>query len=543
METILLIVVLFLLCILIILVILFRGKGSADLPTLQNKVDGLQSGLSKLEGSFKEDFRANREENATISKDNRVELNNTLKDFNVELSRTLQNITEQTQNALKEINKTLADKVDALVLRIDENNTTNREALAARLKDFSLEQRTKFDDLRHEQKELTAKTAEQLEKLTLKIEEKLNTLNNQAQVDTQKMREALGNAFKDFQQAFDKNVQSFNDLQREKFTQLEAKQNELVKNTEGKLESIRITVEEKLEKTLSERLGQSFDNVGKQLIEVQKGLGEMQTLAQDVGGLKRVLSNVKMRGGIGEVQLAMLLEQILAPEQFEANVKTKASSGDLVEFAIKLPGRDDNNKHVWLPIDAKFPKDVYEQLQTAYDLGDLIQIDIAQKNLENTIKKMARDIRDKYIDPPNTTDFGIMFLPFEGIYAEVVRKASLLEDLQRNYKIVVTGPTTLAAILNSLQMGFKTLAIQRRSSEVWNILGAVKQEFENFGGILQKAQNNFQTGLNQLDDVMGKRTRAIQRKLRSVESLNDVEARSILPEISETEISDDDDQS
>jgi DNA recombination protein RmuC len=308
---------------------------------------------------------------------------------------------------------------------------------------------------------------------------------------------------------------------KNKFTDLTEGQSKLVQQTEKKLEQMRETVDEKLQKTLNERLGQSFEAVGKQLEAVQVGLGEMKTLANDVGGLKKVLSNVKMRGGIGEVQLAMLLEQILAPEQYAANVKTKQNSADIVEFAIKLPGRDDNNKQVWLPIDAKFPKDVYEQLQTAYDTSDLPQIEIAQKNLEQTIKKMAKDISDKYIDPPNTTDFGILFLPFEGIYAEVVRKASLLEDLQRNYKIVVTGPSTLAAILNSLQMGFKTLAIQKRSGEVWKVLGNVKTEFEKFGGLIEKAQGNIQNGLKQLDEVVGVRTRAIQRQLRDVEVLND----------------------
>ena len=308
---------------------------------------------------------------------------------------------------------------------------------------------------------------------------------------------------------------------KNKFTDLTEGQSKLVQETEKKLEQMRETVDEKLQKTLNERLGQSFEAVGKQLEAVQVGLGEMKTLAGDVGGLKKVLSNVKMRGGIGEVQLAMLLEQILAPEQYSANVKTKQNSADIVEFAIKLPGRDDNNKQVWLPIDAKFPKDVYEQLQTAYDTSDLPQIEIAQKNLEQTIKKMAKDISDKYIDPPNTTDFGILFLPFEGIYAEVVRKASLLEDLQRNYKIVVTGPSTLAAILNSLQMGFKTLAIQKRSGEVWKVLGNVKTEFEKFGGLIEKAQGNIQNGLKQLDEVVGVRTRAIQRQLRDVEILND----------------------
>ena len=311
---------------------------------------------------------------------------------------------------------------------------------------------------------------------------------------------------------------------KNKFTDLTEGQSKLVQQTEKKLEQMRETVDEKLQKTLNERLGQSFEAVGKQLEAVQLGLGEMKTLANDVGGLKKVLSNVKMRGGIGEVQLAMLLEQILAPEQYAANVKTKQNSADIVEFAIKLPGRDDNNKQVWLPIDAKFPKDVYEQLQTAYDASDLPEIEAAQKNLEQTIKKMAKDISDKYLDPPNTTDFAILFLPFEGIYAEVVRKASLLEDLQRNYKIIVTGPSTLAAILNSLQMGFKTLAIQKRSGEVWKVLGNVKTEFEKFGGLIEKAQGNIQNGLKQLDEVVGVRTRAIQRQLRDVEILNDAPA-------------------
>ncbi|PKO95195.1 MAG: DNA recombination protein RmuC, partial [Bacteroidetes bacterium HGW-Bacteroidetes-9] len=280
--------------------------------------------------------------------------------------------------------------------------------------------------------------------------------------------------------------------------------------------------------------------VGKQLESVQKGLGEMQTLAQDVGGLKRVLSNVKMRGGFGEVQLSMLLEQVLAPEQYEANVKTKKSSSDVVEFAIKLPGKDDITGNVWLPVDAKFPREAYEQLQSAYDSNDLLQIEASQKILEATIKKMAKDISDKYIDPPFTTDFAIMFLPFEGIYAEVVRKASLLEELQRTYKVIVTGPTTLAAILNSLQMGFRTLAIQKRSSEVWKILGAVKKEFENFGGMLEKAQKNIRVASDQIDEVMGKRTRAIQRKLKDVEVLGDAETQLLLPDSGEADAGDED---
>jgi DNA recombination protein RmuC len=375
---------------------------------------------------------------------------------------------------------------------------------------------------------------------TLKEDFRLNREENSklAKDNRTELMQTLTTTFRGFQETFDKNVEAFNNLQREKFGQMEEKQNKLIEGTEKKLEEMRVTVDEKLQKTLNERLGQSFELVGKQLESVQKGLGEMQTLAQDVGGLKKVLGNVKMRGGIGEVQLGMLLEQILAPEQYAANVRTKARSREIVEYAIKLPGRDEENTQVWLPIDSKFPKDIYEQLLTAYDAGDPGLIDIAQKNLDNTIKRMARDIQEKYIDPPATTDFGIMFLPFEGIYAEVVRKAALLEELQNKYKIIVAGPTTLAAFLNSLQMGFRTLAIQKRSSEVWRILGAVKKEFESFGGMLEKAQGNIQTGLNQLEKVAGVRSRAIQKRLHSVESLGEEETKLILPESNDSDLPD-----
>ena len=335
-------------------------------------------------------------------------------------------------------------------------------------------------------------------------------------------------AIQAFQKSFAESMELFNRLQREKFGELSIRQQELLQNTEKKLEEMRATVDEKLQKTLHERIGQSFELVSKQLENVQKGLGEMQTLAQDVGGLKRVLSNVKIRGTIGEVQLSMLLEQILAPDQYDANVKTKSGSDKLVEFAVKLPGRAEGDESVYLPIDAKFPKDVYEQLLDAYESGDLQRVETTSRILEQTIRSMAKDIRDKYLAPPHTTDFGIMFLPFESIYGEVTRRAALLEQLQQEYHVIVTGPTTLAAILNSLQMGFRTLAIQKRSSEVWRILGGVKAEFEKFGGLLEKAQKNLQTANNQLEEVMGKRTRAIQRQLRSVEALPAKEEQNAL---------------
>ena len=337
-------------------------------------------------------------------------------------------------------------------------------------------------------------------------------------------------AIQAFQKSFAESMELFNRLQREKFGELSLRQQELLQNTEKKLEEMRTMVDEKLQKTLHERIGQSFELVSKQLANVQKGLGEMQTLAQDVGGLKRVLSNVKIRGTIGEVQLSMLLEQILASDQYDTNVKTKPGSDKLVEFAVKLPGQAEDDQSVYLPIDAKFPKDVYEQLLDAYESGDLQRVGTTSRMLEQTIRGMAKDIRDKYLAPPYTTDFGIMFLPFESIYGEVTRRAALLEQLQQEYHVIVTGPTTLAAILNSLQMGFRTLAIQKRSSEVWRILGGVKAEFEKFGGLLEKAQKNLQTANNQLEEVMGKRTRAIQRQLRSIEALPTKEGPNTLLE-------------
>ena len=344
-------------------------------------------------------------------------------------------------------------------------------------------------------------------------------------------REELAASLKEFKLTFEKAIDSFNNIQREKFSDLKEEQQKLILNTEKRLDEIRITVEEKLQKTLNERIAQSFRLVNEQLENVQKGLGEMQALAQDVGGLKKVLTNVKTRGNIGEIQLGMLLEQILAPEQYEANVKTKKGSDALVEYAVKLPGKDDSSETVYLPIDAKFPKDIYEQLLDAYDTGDSQQIDAAGKLLESTVRKMAKDISDKYLAPPSTTEFGILFLPFESIYAEVVRRTALLENLQRNYHVAVTGPTTLAAILNSLQMGFRTLAIQRCSGEVWKILGAVKKEFEQMGGMLEKAKKHIETANNQIDNVLGVRTRAIQRTLKDVDALSAQEARRIIPEI------------
>ena len=292
-----------------------------------------------------------------------------------------------------------------------------------------------------------------------------------------------------------------------------------------KLESMQKVVDEKLEKTLESRITESFRLVSNQLEQVYKGLGEMQSVAEGVTDLKKVLSNVKTRGILGEAQLGAILSEILSPEQYECDVATVPGSKERVEFAIRLPG--DGETPVFLPIDAKFPGETYAQLMDAYDSGDPERIAQAAKMLEIRLKAEAKDIRDKYVDPPHTTDFGILFLPFEGLYAEAVNRG-MIEELQRTYRINVTGPSTMAAFLNSLQMGFRTLAIQKRSSEVWQILGAVKTEFEKFGDILESSQRKLRQVNDDLDTLIGTRTRAITRKLKDVERLDAPEAGKLL---------------
>ena len=363
--------------------------------------------------------------------------------------------------------------------------------------------------------ELSRNLKENRNEFTLSFERLNETLLKKAKDDREELRTTL----KDFETSFSKSVESFNATQKEKFDQMKLKQEEMIKTTELRLERMRETVDEKLHKTLEDRLGKSFDSVSKQLLEVQKGLGEMQSIASGVGDLKRVLTNVKTRGILGEIQLGNILEEIMSRDQYETNVKTKKGSDAIVEFAIKLPGRNVNDSPVFLPIDAKFPQEDYARLQTAYEVGDSVAVEQSMKALLLAIKKFAKDIANKYIDPPNTTDFGIMFLPVEGLFAEVIRQPDMITFLQREYKIVITGPTTLAAMLNSLQMGFKTLAIQKRSSEVWNVLASVKKEFNTFGGVLEKAQKKINEANNEIENLVGTRTRMMQSKLKNVEQL------------------------
>lgn len=296
---------------------------------------------------------------------------------------------------------------------------------------------------------------------------------------------------------------------------------------QAQLDSIRKTVDEKLQETLDRKLNDSFQMVSQRLEQVYKGLGEMQTLAAGVGDLKKVLSNVKTRGVLGEIQLGAILEQMLTPDQYAVNVATKQGSQANVEYAIRLPGTD--GSPVWLPVDAKFPLDAYEQVLAAYDTADAAQVELAVKVLKTRVKSFAKDVQTKYVDPPNTTDFAILFIPVEGLYAELVR-AGMVEILQREYKVTLAGPTTMSALLNSLQMGFRTLAIQKRSSEVWKVLGAVKLEFDKFAAVLEATQNRLNQANSELDKLVGTRTRQIQRTLKNVETLPDETILAALPE-------------
>jgi DNA recombination protein RmuC len=386
---------------------------------------------------------------------------------NTEVSRRLQELAAKNEA----FERSMRDELSRIREAVGSSAKENREELSKSLKDVN-------DSLLKQIVEMTKLQNTYLEKLTMTTEDKLNQMR----------------------------------------TTIEEKLKSLQEDNTSKLEKIRATVEEKLHDTLEKRLGESFKLVSERLEQVHKGLGEMQNLAVGVGDLKKALVNVKARGMLGEIQLENILAEIFTPEQYEKNFAVKPSSGERVEFAVKMPGRD--SSPVWLPIDAKFPIEDYQRLQEGYEQGEPALLEAAAKQLENSIKKCAKDIRDKYLVPPLTTDFAIMFLPFEGLYAEVLRRAGLFESLMRDYRVAVAGPTTLAAFLSSLQMGFRTLAIERRSSEVWALLGAVKTEFGKFGVVLDKTRKKLQEASNTIDDATV-RTKAIQRKLRDVEELPD----------------------
>jgi len=447
----------------------------------KNKVD-ISEQLKENEKTIKDELQRNRAEMATIAKENRQELADSFQRFEVNLAENLNQkfsqINEQQQQANKqavETIKEMATLMDKQLQTIHENSnkqlTENRQELSESMGNFE-------------------------KKLTNNLNQKFSQLNEQQQ---QSNKQAIDN-IKQIETTIEKQLKAIRE------------------DNHKQLNEMRHTVDEKLQTTLEKRLGESFKQVSDRLEIVHKGLGEMQNIASNVGDLKKVLTNVKNRGVLGEYQLEAILEQMLTAEQYAKNVATKKGSQANVEFAIKLPGAEEN-KPVWIPVDSKFPMEDYNRLLDAFEEGNKTEIESTQKALIKTIEKFAKEISDKYIDPPHTTDFAVMFLPVEGIYAEVLRHPQLFEKIQRQYKITITGPTTLSAFLSSLQMGFKTLAVQKRSSEVWNILKLVKAEFSTFGDTLGKVQKSLTTASTSLDNLRTTRINVMERKLRDVENL------------------------
>ena len=408
---------------------------------------------------------------------------------------------------------------------------SGRGELREQLEGLGRQQETRMDGFARTLAELSTRTDQRLGEFTERTDQRLDVLRASLVDDARKARsegalaqqqsaEAIGLRLAELTQ---RNEQRLGELR----ATLEQKLRELQVDNAAKLEQMRATVDEKLQTTLETRLGESFRLVSERLEQVQRGLGEMQQLATGVGDLKRVLSNVKDRGGWGEVQLENILEQTLTQEQYGKGVRVNPASTEAVDFAIRLPGRADDATPVWLPVDAKFPREDYERLLDAQDKGDADAVKTCALQLERAIRVQAKSISDKYVVPPHTTDFAVMFLPTEGLYAETIRRAGLVDLLQREHRVVLAGPTTLTALLNSLQMGFRTLAIEQRSSEVWQVLGAVKSEFGKFAGILEKAEKQISTVGKSLGEA-SRKTRTIERRLRGVESLQGPEAPALL---------------
>jgi DNA recombination protein RmuC len=484
-ETLVILVVILAAVSVAISLVLLRRTQPLSIEPVLTAITGLERGLERIERGVRDEIAHGREESTAQAKQLRDEVHNVLKGLNDSLIRTLSELTAAQKSQL--------DAFAAQLLKLTDMHQAHakhlREEMNASIKAFNDSVLKQITDLVALEKAQLEAFSGQLAKLTESNEKKLEALRETVDARLKAMQE----------------------------------------DNTGKLEQMRATVDEKLQGTLEKRLGESFKLVSERLEQVHRGLGDMQNLAAGVGDLKRVLTNVKTRGTWGEIQLGALLEQVLSPEQYDTNVATKGDR-ERVEFAVRLPGRgQDAGEVVWLPIDAKYPQEDYQRLVDAQDRGDAEAADRARKELESSIRKCAKDICDKYINPPNTTDFAIMFLPTEGLYAEVIRQTGLTDVIQRDCRVVVAGPTTLTALLNSLQMGFRTLAIQKRSSEVWKLLAAVKTEFGKFGSTLESVKKKLDEAANHIDKAASK-SRTIERRLSKVEELPAGEAQLLLPD-------------
>ena len=485
-----------------------QPKENGRLSELNYHVDAIKNEFPVITGLIKSEFSTNRSETNLVMKGTREEVANALRGFSDIVTKSIGATSEAQKNQLESFSTNL----HTLTKSIDEKLTSLTSTIEQKLKEGA-------DSASQQNKDSRKELREGLEAFKLELTTTLGNFN-------ERQRDNFNH--------LTKSQDSQNAAITEKITAmtnaLQSGLKSMQDGNEKKLEEMRKTVDEKLHDTLEKRLGESFKLVSERLESVHKGLGDMQNLAINVGDLKKVMSNVKSRGILGEYQLLNILEDLLTNDQYEKNVKTKEGSGAVVEFAIKMPNGKDSEKSLWLPIDSKFPKEDYEALVNAYEDGQVDNLDHLRKAFKNGIIKNARDIKEKYIDPPNTTEYGILFLPFESLYAEVLRTPGLFEQIQKEYKITITGPTTLSALINSLQMGFRTLAIEKRSSEVWDLLGAVKTEFTAFGDVLDKTQKKLREASSVIDKA-GVRTRAIERKLKNVQQLPTEQSEKMIEDI------------
>jgi DNA recombination protein RmuC len=564
-------------------ILLTLKKSTNNSENIKPFLDGMEKPLSRIDSLIREEFGRNREENQKDFKYNREELSNSFKLLSDNLTKIVAELSNAQKNQfdvfsqqLNNLIKIFDDKTKNLQEQFEKSAKENRieqgnslksfeDKFTLNVKDFNELQKQKFDDLIRQQDSIKKETEIKLKEIRETVEGKLTNIQNdnnkklgdlqeQFEKSAKENRMEQGNSLKSFEDKFTLNVKDFNELQKQKFDDLvrqqdtikkeiETKLKEIRETVEGKLtniqndnnkklEEMRKTVDEKLQESVEKRFNESFKMINERLEAVHKGLGEMQTLATGVGDLKKVLTNVKTRGTFGEVQLGAILEQVLSPEQYIRN-DHPGDDGKVVEYSIKLPGKSGDGEPVLLPIDSKFPMEDYQRLADAYE-NSAENMDSFGKQFENSIKRCAKDIYEKYIHPPKTTDFAILFVPTEGLYAEILRRPGFFEMLQQNFRVTVVGPTNLVAFLSSLQMGFRTLAIEKRSSEVWEILGAVKTEFGNFGAILGKTQKKLQEAANVIEKA-GTRSRAIERKLKTVQELPQEQTIALLGESIEME--------
>ena len=557
-DILLIVIVVLLVATVALLLMLLKKASQADTSVLASRLDAFEKAQERTERAVREEGAQSRDEQGKAAREQRQELTEAFKTFGDSVVQRMMDVASMQKGQLDAFSGQLTTFAKASGERLDGVRAESatgakqlREEVVTTLKSISETMVKTMKDLAVAEKVQIEAFSGQIASLTKTSGEKLDGIRTESATGAKQLREEVIAALNGITEATTKTMGELANVQKIQLEAMSSTIGKLSDTNEKKLEAVRVTVEgklqsmqidnakqldqmrqtvdEKLQGTLEKRLGESFKQVSERLEQVHKGLGEMQTLATGVGDLKKVLTNVKTRGTWGEVQLGALLEQVLNPDQFATNVATK-DGGERVEFAIKLPGQGANNDEtVWLPIDAKFPVEDYQRLIEAQEGADVEGVEMAGKQLENRVKTCARDISEKYLNPPKTTDFGILFLPIEGLFAEVIRRTGLTEVIQRECRVVIAGPTTLWSILNSLQMGFRTLAIQKRSSEVWNLLAAVKTEWTKYGDVLDAVQ----TKLHQASETIEKakvRSRAVGRKLKDVQELPVGEVTAILPQ-------------